>query len=604
MGAPDMAEREAGDGPPSADEAKAILHRLSGPYVQRTVPDKTAVAPPDDSALHRDVSRFKAIESLFGSLPEALPDPLIVVNQDGAIVLTNMRTAEMFGYRPEELLGAPVELLMPLRFRPQHVGHRNSYFLAPRARPMGAGIKLFGLRKDGSEFPVEISLNPLPTPEGLVVVSTIRDISARVRLEARYRTLVEEIPAVTFMAALDEGVSELYVSPQIEKLLGFSQQEWLEDPLLWYRQLHPDDQTRWHTEFARTCATGGPFRAEYRFVARDGRIVWVLGEAKVVRDQTGRPLFMQGIAFDITKMKEAEENLERLVAEKTAELQQKVEELNHFNQFAGHELKKPLTHIKAELTDPMYLTRGRNQRAVREMADWVLSKAQDALNRIDAMLRWARVQDLHAKRLVPYDCRAVFATACNLLQETIAQTGADISCGPLPTVLAAAQPAGRSERDNWPELVFLFENLINNALKYRSPERSPRVRVEAQRQGGQWLFSFADNGIGIEPQYFKQIFELFQRLHSEHRYPGHGIGLAYCKRVVETLGGKIEVESAYGKGSTFHFTLPAAADDQPSAPAVPPVDGPTSAEPAPPKRRGRPQPAGKKKRSGKASRGA
>ena len=157
-----------------------------------------------------------------------------------------------------------------------------------------------------------------PRP-GLLVVASIRDVSERKRaeaqlrkMEARYRTLVEGIPAVTFMAALDEGVNELYVSPQIEALLGFSQKEWLENPILWYTQLHPEDRDRWHDEFARTCATGEPFRSVYRFLARDGRVVWVHGEAKVVRDEDGRPLFLQGVAFDITAIKQAEEDLKAL----------------------------------------------------------------------------------------------------------------------------------------------------------------------------------------------------------------------------------------------------------------------------------------------------
>src|SRR5947209_15989087 len=111
-------------------------------------------------------------------------------------------------------------------------------------------------------------------------------VETRLRLaEARYRTLVEQMPVVTFLAALDGGVNELYVSPQIESLLGFSQQEWLADPVLWYTQLHPEDRQRWHQEFALTCASGERFRSEYRFQARDGRVVWVHGEAHMVRDE-------------------------------------------------------------------------------------------------------------------------------------------------------------------------------------------------------------------------------------------------------------------------------------------------------------------------------
>jgi light-regulated signal transduction histidine kinase (bacteriophytochrome) len=284
---------------------------------------------------------------------------------------------------------------------------------------------------------------------------------------------------------------------------------------------------------------------------------------------------MQGIAFDITLMKQAEEqlqahkeDLERLVAERTRKLQEKIEELGHFSHFAGHELKKPLSHIRNEMEDPMVLTSGRKQAAVREMADWVSSKAQDGLDRIEAMMRWAKLEDRQTKPLVPYDCRDVFATAYRMLAETIAETGARVSSGPLPRVLAY-----QADRAATPELVFLFENLINNGLKYRSPSRPPRIRVEAQWKGGQWEFSFQDNGIGIEAKYFDgsartQIFNMFDRLHSESKIPGHGIGLAYCKRVVEGLGGKIWVESTVGQGSTFRFRLPALPDDHPVEPAA------------------------------------
>jgi PAS domain S-box-containing protein len=173
--------------------------------------------------------------------------------------------------------------------------------LAAALFPAGGGRlahMTWGAAADGGE----------PTPVALA--SRRDDGEARIRAaELRYRTLVEQIPAVTFMAVLGEGENEIYVSPHIQTLLGFSQQEWLEDPFLWYRQLHPEDRALWIAEFSRGSRTGGPFRAECRFLARDGRIVWVRGEARMVKDERGRPLFLQGIAFDITESKRAEQIL-------------------------------------------------------------------------------------------------------------------------------------------------------------------------------------------------------------------------------------------------------------------------------------------------------
>jgi PAS domain S-box-containing protein len=125
--------------------------------------------------------------------------------------------------------------------------------------------------------------------------------------EARFVTLVEQIPAVTFMAVLGEGENDVYVSPHVEQMLGYTQEEWLSDPFLWYYRLHPDDRALWNAEFTRGVRTGGPFRAECRFMARDGHTVWVHGEARLIKDEQGRPQFLQGVAFDITESKRAQE---------------------------------------------------------------------------------------------------------------------------------------------------------------------------------------------------------------------------------------------------------------------------------------------------------
>lgn len=130
-------------------------------------------------------------------------------------------------------------------------------------------------------------------------------------LEARYRALVEQIPAVVFMAYLDRGIGEAYVSPQIEASLGFSQEEWLEDPVRWYSHIHPDDKQRWSTEAAGMFLTGNPLRSAYRVLSRDGRVIWFHCEAKMIRKQNGEPWFIHGVGFDITDLKHTEEALQK-----------------------------------------------------------------------------------------------------------------------------------------------------------------------------------------------------------------------------------------------------------------------------------------------------
>jgi PAS domain S-box-containing protein len=129
-------------------------------------------------------------------------------------------------------------------------------------------------------------------------------------LEARYRVLLDQIPAVVFMAYLDQGIGEAYVSPQIEATLGFSQEEWLEDPVRWYRQLHPDDKSRWSNEAADMFFSGKPLRSSYRVMARDGRVVWFHCEARLVRRDDGEPWFIHGVGFDITELKQVQEALQ------------------------------------------------------------------------------------------------------------------------------------------------------------------------------------------------------------------------------------------------------------------------------------------------------
>jgi PAS domain S-box-containing protein len=135
------------------------------------------------------------------------------------------------------------------------------------------------------------------------------------RAELRLRSLVDNLPCVAFVAGMGEGGNEVYINPYIEELLGYSRDEWLRDPFLWYWRLHPDDRDAWNAEFARGLVTGGPWSADCRFLTADGRSIWVRGHASIVRDDRGQPLFLQGIAFDITNLKDSEQ---RALAERDA----------------------------------------------------------------------------------------------------------------------------------------------------------------------------------------------------------------------------------------------------------------------------------------------
>lgn len=550
-------------------EAEAILRSLAGEAM--AVPGVPAA--PSQARVSQSPEPLRPVAepsppaaTTLLQLIEAVPDALVVIDAAGRIVVVNKQTEDMFGYRRAEILGQPIEVLVPERFRTDHVAKRDGYLAKanPDARPMGAGLELVGRRKDGREIPVEISLNPLTSETGLLVVASVRDVSERRRsvaqlrkVEARYRTLVEGIPAVTFMAPMDEGPGELYVSPQIEKLLGFSQREWLENPILWYTQLHPEDQDRWHNEFARTVSSGEPFQSIYRFVARDGRVVWVHGEAKVVRDEAGRPQFLQGVAFDITGMKQAEEDLRALneslaerVAERTQELTRSNQDLARFAGTAAHDLKAPLVTVRSfTQTVAEDCGDGLDESARRNLTR-VLNAATRMTTLIEDLLLYSKVRT-EGNALLPVECRDAFEWACENLQVQIAEAGAVVTAGDLPRLLADST-----------QLAQVFQNLIGNALKYRA-ERPLKVHVSCRHQGAEWVIQVADNGVGIEPQYLHKIFQLgvVSRVDARKSIAGSGIGLATCEMIVQRHGGRIWASSeGRDRGTTISFTMPAADD--------------------------------------------
>lgn len=315
------------------------------------------------------------------------------------------------------------------------------------------------------------------------------------RLEARYRHLVEGIPAVTFLAALDEGSNEIYVSPQIEQLLGFSQKQWVEDPVLWYTRLHPDDRERWHTEFAETCALAAPFRSVYRFIARDGHVVWVQGEAKVVRDSDGTPMFLQGVAFDITERKAAEEALRRSHEELETIVQARTEDLARANRELEEALKEKeslLKEIHHRVKNNLQIVSSLlNLQSASIRDEATLHAIRESQNRVRSMSliheKLYQSNNLagiafgkYARELAAYLFRSY-----GIYESQVRLT---VHIGDDVLSLDHAVPCG-----------LIVTELISNSLKYAFPDgRSGEIVVSlATAPDGVITLSVADDGIGL-----------------------------------------------------------------------------------------------------------
>lgn len=385
-------------------------------------------------------------QALLESVIEHAPTAMVMVDAAGIIVLINREAERLFGYERTELIGCAVEALVPARFRDGHAHMRGVYLLAAHARRMGVGRELFALRKDRTEVPVEIGLNPIHTEQGTLVLSAIVDISERLRLEATRRE---------------------------------------------------------------------------------------------------------------------NEELERRVQERTAELEHQAEqlrvsnlalersniELQQFAYVASHDLQSPLRSISSFM---QLLERKAWDQVDDQGRRWIRSAAE-ATQRLSMLIRdlleVSRV-DSRAQAFTAVPLDDVLSDALRLLGETMDDSRAEVvRAGGLPLVLG-----DRSQ------LVQLFQNLLGNAIKYCGPE-PPRIEVSAELDGAQWRVCLRDHGIGIAAEHHERVFEIFRRLHSQKAYPGTGLGLAVCRRVVTRHGGRIWVESPEGRGSRFIFTLPTIDED-------------------------------------------